>query len=202
MIALLNKAPSKVALASGACQTPGVLSFQPASKTEQIVAEIEPVAWFQRLGSFAIVGAFFSQTLRIRRLVSTLLTCSTREANCSTRFSPMNHATAEMAHAGFYNNRIYLCGGRSLCSVAIDLNGLKQEKRNGDGVVHQHANTTLLLPHSIKMRRPCGVAQNLPQSCSLESEDELALHLFSETASAFSKQATHLLGQASEKTSG
>ena len=53
--ALLNKAPSKVALASGACQKPGVLGFQPASKTEQMVAEIAPVAWFQRLGSFVRV---------------------------------------------------------------------------------------------------------------------------------------------------
>ena len=70
--ALLNKEPSKVALASVACRGPGVLGFQPASKTKQIGAEIGPVAWFQRMGSFAKVGAFFPHTLRIRRLVSTL----------------------------------------------------------------------------------------------------------------------------------
>ena len=32
--------------------------FQPASNTEQMVAENGPVAWFQRLGSFAKVGLF------------------------------------------------------------------------------------------------------------------------------------------------
>ena len=106
--AWLNKTPSRVALASGACQKSGALGFQPASKTEQTVAEIGPVAWFQRLGSFARVGAFFPQTLRSRRLVSTLKTlhmvihsliCSTHMASCGTRFSPKNHATVEMAHA-------------------------------------------------------------------------------------------------------
>ena len=70
--ALLNKAPSRVALASGVCQKPGVICFQPASNTEQMVAEIGPVAWFQRQGSLAKMGAFFLQTLRILRLVSTL----------------------------------------------------------------------------------------------------------------------------------
>ena len=48
--ALLNKAPPRVALASGVCQKPDVLGFQPASNTEQMVAEIGPVAWFQRRG--------------------------------------------------------------------------------------------------------------------------------------------------------
>ena len=42
----------------------GVLGFQPASNTEQMVAEIGSVAWFQRLGSFAKMGAFFLQSLR------------------------------------------------------------------------------------------------------------------------------------------
>ena len=61
--ALFNKKPSRVALASSVCQKPGVLGFQPASNTEQMVAEIRPVAWFQRLGSFARMGAFFLRTL-------------------------------------------------------------------------------------------------------------------------------------------
>ena len=61
--ALLNRGPSRVALASGACLKPGVLGFQPASKIEQIVAEIGPVAWFHRLFSFARVGTFFSPDL-------------------------------------------------------------------------------------------------------------------------------------------
>ena len=68
---LLNQALSRVALASDVCQKPGVLGFQPASNTEQMVAEIGPVAWFQRLGSFARMVAFFLQTSRILRLVST-----------------------------------------------------------------------------------------------------------------------------------
>ena len=38
------------ALASGVCQKPGVRGFQPASNTEQMVAEIGSVAWFQHLG--------------------------------------------------------------------------------------------------------------------------------------------------------
>ena len=42
--ALLNKAPSRVALPSGDCQKPGELGFHPASNTEQMVAEIGPVA--------------------------------------------------------------------------------------------------------------------------------------------------------------
>ena len=51
--ALLNRAPSRAAQTSVACQKPGVLGLQPAFKTEQIVAEIGPVAWFHRLWSFA-----------------------------------------------------------------------------------------------------------------------------------------------------
>ena len=46
--ALLNKASSRAALESGVCQKPGLLGFQPASNTEQMVADIGPVAWFQR----------------------------------------------------------------------------------------------------------------------------------------------------------
>ena len=51
--ALVNRAPSRVALASGACQKLHVLGFQPAARTAQIVAEIGHVALFQRRGSFA-----------------------------------------------------------------------------------------------------------------------------------------------------
>ena len=58
---------SRVALASSVCQKPGVLGFQPASNNEQMVAEIGPVACFQRLGSFAKMGAFFLQTLLEQR---------------------------------------------------------------------------------------------------------------------------------------
>ena len=46
--ALLNSAPSREALVSGVFQEPGVLDFQPASNTEQMVADIGPVSWFQR----------------------------------------------------------------------------------------------------------------------------------------------------------
>ena len=42
--AVLNKAPSRVALPSSDCQKPGELGFHPASNTEQMVAEIGPVA--------------------------------------------------------------------------------------------------------------------------------------------------------------
>ena len=42
--ALLNKAPSRVALPFGVCQKPSELGFQSASNTEQIVTEIGPVA--------------------------------------------------------------------------------------------------------------------------------------------------------------
>ena len=123
--ALSNKAPSGVALAFGACQKSHVLSFQPASNTEQMVAKIGPAAWFQREGSFAKMGALFLRTFRILRLVSTLkilhivihsLTYSTLAAVCGTRFSPKNHETLEMAHC------VDLCGGRCLCCVSIDLN--------------------------------------------------------------------------------
>ena len=88
-------------------------------------------------------GLFLTQTLRIRRPVSTLkplhivihsLICSTRVATCGTRFSPKNHATVEMAHARVFAHhrahfevfahRIDLCGGRSLRSMAMDLNRL------------------------------------------------------------------------------
>ena len=137
--ALLNKAPSRVALASGACQKPGVLGFQPASKTEQIVAEIGPVPSFHLLGSLAREGAFFPQTLRIRRLVPTSKPlhivihspiCSPLAAICGTRLSPKNHATVEMAHALVLPITMpilrffffYLCGGCSLRSVAVNLN--------------------------------------------------------------------------------
>ena len=81
--------------------------------TEQKVAESGPVAWFQRLGSFARMGAFSPQTLRIRRLVSTLkplrivihsLTCSTRVAVCGTRFTPKNHALWKWRTLGFYTS--------------------------------------------------------------------------------------------------
>ena len=108
--ASLNKAPSRVALASGACQKPGVLGFQPASNTEQMVAEIGPAALVPASGVSCQHGSIFPQTLRILRLVSTLkplhivihsLTCSTRVAVCGTRFSPKNHATVELAHAWF-----------------------------------------------------------------------------------------------------
>ena len=70
--ALLNKAPSRAALASGDCQKPGVLGFQPASKTEQMVAETGPVAWFHRRVSLDQMGAFFTPTLRYLRLVAAL----------------------------------------------------------------------------------------------------------------------------------
>ena len=40
----LNKTPSRVTLPSGVCQKPGELGFHPASNTEQMVAEIGPVA--------------------------------------------------------------------------------------------------------------------------------------------------------------
>ena len=70
--ALLNRAPSRVSLASGACQKLGVLGSQPASNTEQMVAEIGPVAWFHLLWSFAREVAFLSpQTLRIPRFAPT-----------------------------------------------------------------------------------------------------------------------------------
>ena len=59
--AWLNKAPSRVALASGACHKPGAVGFQPASKTEQIVAEIGPVDFVQRRGSFVKMGQFSSR---------------------------------------------------------------------------------------------------------------------------------------------
>ena len=42
--ALVNKAPSRVALPSGDCQKPGELGFHPAFNTEQMVAEKGPVA--------------------------------------------------------------------------------------------------------------------------------------------------------------
>ena len=68
--ALLNTAPSRVALASDDCQKPGELGFQPTSKIEQMVAEIGPVALFQRRGSFVRVGTISFQTLHVLRLVS------------------------------------------------------------------------------------------------------------------------------------
>ena len=87
--------------------------------------------------------AFFPQTLRIRRLVSTLkplhivihsLTCSTRVAVCGTRFfaeEPCDCGngarlgfTHHRAHFEVFAHRIDLCGGRSLRSVAIYFNRL------------------------------------------------------------------------------
>ena len=113
---------------SGACQKPGVLGFQPAFNTEQMVAEIGPVAWFHLLWSFAREVAFFPQILRIRLLVPTSkplhivihsLICSTLTAICGPRLSPKNHVSVEMAHArGFahhsgrydvFAHRAYLC---------------------------------------------------------------------------------------------
>ena len=91
-----------VALASGACQQPGELGFQPATRTVPSVAEIGPVALLQRGGSF--VRPY--ETLRIMRLVSTLKprhiviqsqTCSTLAALCGTRLSPKTHTTVEIA---------------------------------------------------------------------------------------------------------
>ena len=139
--ALLNKAPSMVALASGACQNPGVLGFQPAPETEQIVAEIGPVTWFQRLGSFARVGAFSPQTLRIRRLVSTLKTsphCDSladlfdsggslwhsrfAEEPCDCGNGARLGFTHHRTHIEVFAHRIDLCGGRSLRRVSTDLN--------------------------------------------------------------------------------
>ena len=97
--AFLNRAPSKEVLASGACQKPGELGYQPASRTEQIAAMIGPVALFQRRRSSARIGAIFLQTMRTLRLVSTLeprhivihsLFCSILVAICGTRFSLKN----------------------------------------------------------------------------------------------------------------
>ena len=48
--ALLNRAPSRVALASGDCQKTGEPGFQPASRTEQMVAAIQPGALLRRRG--------------------------------------------------------------------------------------------------------------------------------------------------------
>ena len=53
--ALLNKAPSTIALVSGVCQ--------PASKTEQMVAEIGPAAWVQRRGVCCQNGSLFPPDL-------------------------------------------------------------------------------------------------------------------------------------------
>ena len=50
MCALLNKAPSRVALPSGDCQKPGELGFHLASNTEQMVADIGPVALIPATG--------------------------------------------------------------------------------------------------------------------------------------------------------
>ena len=43
-------------------QKPGVLRFQPASNTEQMVAKIGPVTWFHLLWSFAREVAFFPRS--------------------------------------------------------------------------------------------------------------------------------------------
>ena len=118
--ALLNKAPSRVALASGICQRPGVLGFPPSLVPR---------------GSLAKVGAFFLQTFRNLRLVSTskprhivihLLTCSALAAVSRTRFSPKDHATVVLAqawvlpitvpHFQVLAHRIDLCGGTALWS--------------------------------------------------------------------------------------
>ena len=146
--ALSNKAPPRVALPSGPCQKPGVIGFQPASNTEQMVAEIGPVAWFQRRGSLAKMGAFFLQTLRILRLVSTLkpvhivihsLTCSTLAAVCGTRISPKNHATVEIAQVWvlpitvpifkFLHIALTCAVEARLCGVAVDLNRVDARHR-------------------------------------------------------------------------
>ena len=87
------------------------------------------------------MGAFFLQTSRILRLVSTLTplhivihsqTCSTRVAVHDTPFSPKNLASVEIAHAWVLPitvhhfeviaHRIDLCGGRALRGMAVDLN--------------------------------------------------------------------------------
>ena len=101
---LLNRAPSRVAEAFGECQKPGELGFQVASKTEQMVAEIGPVALFQQRGSLERAGAISLRTLRILRLVSKSnprrivihsLICSTLVATCGTRVVPKNREAAQ-----------------------------------------------------------------------------------------------------------
>ena len=57
--ALLNKAPSRVALPSGDCQKPGELGFHPASNTEQMVAEIGPRSLIPATGVSGQHGGLF-----------------------------------------------------------------------------------------------------------------------------------------------
>ena len=145
----LTKRRPEWALASGVCQKPGVLGFQPASNTEQMVAEIGPVAWLQCRGSLTKKWEpFFLETLRFLRLVSTWkpvhivihsVTCSTLAAVCGTLLNEKPCDCGHCASLGFAYHRAHflkvlahrvdLCGGRSLCSVSIDLNRVDARHR-------------------------------------------------------------------------
>ena len=86
---------------------PGVTGFHPASRTEQMVAEIGPVALLQRRRSFDRICIVFLHNLQTLRFVSLLeprhivihsLICSTLGANLGTRLIPKNQATVEIGH--------------------------------------------------------------------------------------------------------
>ena len=87
---LLKRAPFRQASTSGAFQKHGVTGFHPAFRTEQIVAEIGPVALFQRRGSRTQTGITFIHTVRKHRkpwkYVSVAVPCCCDAGNQSKPF--------------------------------------------------------------------------------------------------------------------
>ena len=146
--ALLNKASSRVTLASGACQKPGVLGFQPASYTEQRVAEIGPGAWFQRRGVICQNGSlFFSRPYGFCTLCRHRSPSTSRSTHWLARrwqqFAALAFRTKTMRlwkyrKLGFCPSparfqvpahRVDLCGGCSLCGVSTDLDTVDARHR-------------------------------------------------------------------------